>query len=341
MVSILQKNNITPYIVATATKKGVVLKKDGRYIKDIDSSLVISKLNPILQELASRSGGKYYQLDQTLSAIEQLSSDLYDNNTHKVDLKVKSYTELFTIPLLFALFVYLSAVTKIYQLFVFVLIFFPYYKADASLLDSYYITQAKESFQHKEYIKAAKYFQKTAPSVKSYYNIATSYAKAKHYKTALNYYSQIQTRNIKLKQMILYNMANCAVALKRYDRAKQLYIQALALAKDDDALANLRTLQKLRLKTPKNISDILPPKNPHKKSNSSKKTSTQNQNQKNSGGKNNSQQTTDQSSQGSGSQTKKTNPPQKHNTQHKNIYKIGYKAYEHLNKGYTNEHKPW
>jgi Ca-activated chloride channel family protein len=340
MLQVLKQNNIIPYIVATATHKGAALKKGGRYIKNIDSSLVISKINPILKDLALGGYGAYYELDNTLNTIDQLSKDITQNTTKKGTIQVKNYYELFYLPLLIALLLYISAVTKIHQLFLLPLILIPHYQADASILDSYYIAKAKESFQNKEYQKAAHYFEKITPSVQSYYNIATSYAKANRCKTALNYYTQIQTRNKKLKQMIFYNMANCAVALKHYQRAKKLYVLALALGKDKDALANLHILQKLHLQNQKNITDMLPQKNPKHKKISSKSLDLQKQKKKNSGGKNNSKQTTNQSSNGVGTKNKKTKTSTK-NTQHNSKYQIGYKAYELINKGYTNEHKPW
>ena len=339
LLTIAKENTIIPYIVATATQKGSALKKDGRYLKDIYSSLVISKINPILEDLAHLSGGKYYELDTSLDVIDELSQDITTQSLKQEDIEIKSYYELFYIPLFIALLIYLSAVTKLHQL-TFLLLFLLPYKADASLIDSYYIHEANKSFQHKEYLQAAHYFEKATPSVRSYYNIATSYAKAGHCKSALNYYTQIQTHNKKIKQMIFYNMANCAVKLKRYDRAKKLYIQALALGYDKDALENLRTLQKLNLKTLKNIIDMLPPKNAQTKKNSSKKTATQKDDKKSGGGKNNSKQSANQSSNGAGdkkskNKTQASKPPQNNN------YKIGYKAYEQINKGYTNEKEPW
>lgn len=342
LAKIAKKHNIKPFIIATATHKGAALKKDGHYIKDIYSSIVVSKINPSLKELAEITDGKYYELTSA-GVVDDLSHDLTKQGAKKENIQVKSYTELFSIPLLIALLLFVSGVTKIPRLlFVFISSVLLTHNADASLLDFVYLKQAKEAYKNKEYKHAARLFEKLTPSVQSYFNIATAYYKAGHYKSALNYFTQIKTKDPKIKQKIFYDMGNCAVKLKRYDRAEKLYIQALALGQDKDALHNLNLLRKMRLKTGVNIIDMLPPKNAQEKKSSSKSISKQKDNKKNSGGKNNSKQTTAQSS-SSGTKSKKQSKSfSKSKSKQKNLkYNMGYKAYEIINKGYTDEKEPW
>jgi len=342
LAKIAKKANIKLFIVATATKKGAALKKNGRYLKDIYSSIVVSKINPSLKELATLTDSKYYELN-SLNVIDELSNDLLRQNMKKENIRVKSYTELFFIPLSIALMLFIAAITKLpYLLFVLFSSFLFTQNADASVLDFLYIKEANNSYKNKNYKKAAQLFEKTTPSVQSYYNIATAYYKAGHYKTALNYYTQIKTANPKIKQHILYNMGNCAVKLKRYDRAQRLYIQALALGKDKDALYNLNLLRKMRLKTGVNIIDMLPTKNAQEKKSSSKSLSKQKDNKKNSGGKNNSKQSSAQSASSGTKSAKQSKSFSKSQGKQKNPkYNMGYKAYEIINKGYTNEKEPW
>lgn len=341
LANFLNQHQITPYIIATATQKGAALKKNGRYIKDIYSSIVVSKINPILKELANQTGGKYYEL-QSIDVIDQLVNDLQDDHTYKQNVQVKTYKELFIYPLAIALVLFLLAVTKLQKLIIPLLaLLFAAQNTEASLLDFIYLNKAQSYYKNKEYKQAATTFSMIDPSVQSYYNIATSYYKAAHYKTALTYYSQIQTKDPVLKQKIFYNMGNCAVQLKRYDRAKRFYIQALALGEDEDALYNLNLLRKLQLKTGVNIADMLPPKNAKEKKNSSKSTGKQKDNKKNKGGKSNSKQSASQGLKASKS-TKKSSQQSTVTSKNKNIkYNIGYKAYEIINKGYTNEKEPW
>ena len=143
-------------------------------------------------------------------------------------------------------------------------------------------------------------------------------------------------------------MGNIAVKLQRYDRAKTYYLQALALGKDDDAYYNLMLLHKLQLKTGVNLIDMLPEKNAHTKKNSSKSTSQQEDKKKQGGAKKRSNRSA-QSSAGAGanSKSKKKKSAQENkkknssNIAKNNSYKMGYKSYELINKGYTHEEQPW
>ncbi|WP_345992044.1 VWA domain-containing protein [Sulfurimonas sp. HSL-1716] len=345
LTNICKKSSIIPYIVASASKNGTALKKDGRYIKDQYSSLVISRINPILEELAAKSGGKYYELGSS-GVVQELSDDISSRQKSSMNetVKVKSYKELFYIPLLLAVLFFFAGVTKIHQLYVFVPLLLLPDLSHAGVLDFYHLKKADESFKRQKYLDSAKEFEKVTPSVKSYYNTATAYYKAGHYKKALQYFDMIQTTSKEIKQKILYDMAGCAVKLKKYDRAEIYYQQALALGKDEDALYNLTLLQKLNLKTGVNISDMLPPKNAQTKKNSTKKTGSKKDENKEGGGKSNSNQQADQSSEGAGDakkgDMKKAEKSEVKQIQ-KNKYKMGYRSYEMINKGYTDEKEPW
>ena len=180
--------------------------------------------------------------------------------------------------------------------------------------------------------------------MQSYFNTATSYYKAGHYKKALEYFDKIQTGSKEIKQKIFYDMAGCAIHLQRYDRAEVYYEQALALGEDKDALYNLTLLHKLSLKNGVNISDMLPPKSAQSKQNSSKKTGTQNDDKKEGGGKSGSNQQAGQSSNGAGDSKKDDTQKADQNTQKSSNaaqYQMGYRSYEMINKGYTDEKSPW
>lgn len=336
----LKQNNIVLYMVATASAKGSALKKEGKYLKNSKNSLVISKRNPILENLADQSSGKYYELN-SLSIINQLSEDLSKNNTSKLSkLKVQSYKELFYIPLFIAFILYFISVTKLHQLIVFLPLLFLPYKASAAVLDFYHLDQAQLHYKNKEYKKSAEEFARLTPSVKSYYNSAGAYYKAKQYKTALRYYSQIKTPDKVLKANIFYNMGNCAVQLKHYDQAQQYYIDALALNEDEDALYNLNLIRSLHLKT--QATPAKPSSSP-KEEKKAKTSHSQNKKQQDSKNSNASNRSANQSVNGAGGNKKKKKESSSgvKMAQKKDNYILGYKAYEIINKGYVDEKEPW
>ena len=345
LTKILKKGSITPYIVATATTRGAALKKDGKYIKNTKDAIVISKINPMLVDLANAAKGKYYQL-KTLDAISSLSDDLQTQQVKKEAIEVKTYKELFVMPLLFALVLFFLGVTKLSQkIFVFIpLLLLSPLSSKAGVLDFYHLSEAKKAYNEKHYKESATAFTKLAPSPRSYYNIATAYYKAGAYKTAAKYYMQIKTQDRLLKHKIYYNLANIAVKLKKYDRAQEYYIYALALEEDADALYNLNLLRKLHLKTMKDASKMLPQNQSNAQESKQQKHSQKKKKQ--SGGKSKSKNASSNSSKsGSGSASSKKSKQKIHklkaSKKRKGDYRFTYKAYEKINKGYTDEKEPW
>jgi len=311
---------------------------------DNHKNLVISKINPLLKPLAKECNGKYYELNTNKDISKKIINDLKDQDISvKSTTKVVSYKELYMLPLFVALLSFFLSVTKLHQLFVFFpLLFLPYPVHATPLFDFYHLDKANHAYKNQMFLEAAKEFQKLSPSPKSYYDSAVTYYKAKNYKKAIELFSQIKSTNPRLKQNIFYNLGNCAVKLKKYDKAKQYYQKALALGFDKDAFYNLSLLYKLGLKEQKNLADMFPKKNRQKKQTVKKKQNNKNSTSKNGSSKSN--QKASQKTNGSGKNKKKKQENQnlllvKH--KNKAQYKLGYKAYELINKGYTNEKHPW
>ena len=346
LATIATKNSITPYIVATATAKGAALKKNDRYIKDSNDAIVVSKINPMLPDLANATHGKYYKLTSS-DMLDALSSDITTQETKKQQIQTKTYRELFYYPLGVAIVLFLLVVTKIAR---FLSPFLPLglllsNSADASVLDFYHLDQAQKNYKAHHYNQAAESFAQASPSVQSYYNIATSLYKAGRYRDALEVYSQIKTTDKKLKQRIYYNMANAAAKSQHFDKAIEFYINALILdPHDKDARYNLDLLRSMKLtKTPKDRADMMP-RTHHKKE--AKKTAKTKQSDQTSGGssKKKSNPNSGEKSNGGGGNAQKK---QRQNSithpknQPKGVYTFTYKAYEKINKGYTDEKEPW
>jgi len=345
LVNICKKKSIIPYIVATGSNNGTILKKDDKPILDNNKNLVISKINPLLQPLAKECGGKYYQLNETKDIAGEIIPDIkHQDSNIKSTTKVLSYKELFMFPLFIALISFFISVTKLHQLFVFVpLLFLSYPSHAAALFDFYHKDKANQAYKSQKFITAAKEFHKLSPSPKSYYNSAVAYYKAKNYKKAIETFSQIKSTDPKLKQSIFYNLGNCAVSLKKYNRAKHYYQKALTLGFDKDAFYNLSLLYKLGLKEQKNLSDMLPKKSTQKKQAAKEKQNEKKDASKSGSSKSNQKASQKSSGSGKNSKKKKQENQDLKLIKHKNKaqYKLGYKAYELINKGYTNEKHPW
>ena len=330
LAEIAKQNRIKLNIVAVGTKKGAVLKKANKVLTDANNNLVISRINPILEPLAKATGGFYMVLedhDQTRSIIKELQSQ----RTKKIEQNTHNYTELYWIFVVVAFLLVMIAYTKLFHFIPVLLLFItPTLKAS----DGY------DYFYDKKYLKSAQAFLALDPSPQSYYNAAVAFYKAKRYKKALSLFSSIKTPDTTLKAKIFYNMANAAVMLKRYSRAKVLYAKALALApKDKEAKENLITLYKYHLKDGVDVADMMP----HINDKSSTTTSASNE-QKRSSKRSQRKSSASKSSafmQNATMQTQEKKDQTKHQVRKKQSIQFGYGAYELINKGYINETKPW
>ena len=353
LVKLAKKNNIIPFVVAMGTSGGSTLTLNGQNLKDEKNNLVISRVNPILKDFATLSHGKYYELDSTnADVVNSVVGDInaMSDKKQKAQMSVRSYKELFYFPIILSVMVFLMAVTKIHQLYVFLPLLFLPNAGHSSLLDFYHLQNANAAFKEQNYALSAKEFERLTPSVQSYYNKAVAHYQVGQYTKAVKIFGEIQTTDASLKQKILYNMGNCAVKLTKYSRAKIYYQKALNLGYDEDAFHNLTLLYSLGLQEKVEVSNMMPKEEVRKNTQASKKNDVKKtqkeeakQEAKSSSGESN--QKAGESSDGS-SNAKSKSKQEKKATQKSDKtvdskHTMGYKAYELINKGYTNEKRPW
>ena len=349
LLSLAKKEAITINVVAIASDKGSMLQKDGQPLKDENAHLIISRINPILEPLASGSGGFYLRIDEhsgdrvdaLFSAIQKRALDV-----KRDEVDIIRYHELYYIPLILAFIGLLISLTKIASKLPFIpLILLPLlspYSLKASILDFYYIKKAKEADTNREYKEASYYYAKLTPSTFSYIALGNSYYHQKKYDLAIKYYNQIRSKDPKIKQIALYNMGNVAFKLKKYDRAKEYYKQALALGFDKEAFDNLSRLYELELKSKVDVADMLPHVNDKEAKSITKKSEKKGDEQKESTKESaNSQKGNTASQSGSGTKAKQEAKSDITLKKEESNYKMGYNAYELINEGYIHEKRPW
>jgi Ca-activated chloride channel family protein len=346
LINILKSSAITLNIVAIGSIKGSVVTKDDKVLKDENSHLVISRINPILKDLATLSGGFYFELNNNRDISEALYEKMraQDLTAKELSTEVVSYKELYFIPLLMAFILLLIALTKVEKFLPFLALLFilhPFSKAQASLLDFHYSDVAKEAYDRGDYIKAQNYFKRLTPSQYSYMSIANAYYKNKQYKNSLRYYSQIKSKNPHIKSTVFYNMANAAFRLKKYQRAYELYKQSLGVEYSKEAYENMLILLQLNKKSKVNVADMLPTADSKKVKNITKKIDNKKEDQEGGGTSSGKQRDAQGSNGGSGEKSKKKSENSAIIKGDKNKFRMGYNAYELINKGYVNEKHPW
>ena len=340
LVAVLKNAHITPYIVATATHKGAPLRKDGGYLKNDSGMLVVSRINPALEEIAALTKGKYYELS-TLDVVNELSNDITDTSKKKRnEFEVRGYTELYSYFLFVATVLFFLATTKFHQALPLLSLMLLPYAAKAGVLDFHYLDKANSAIEAKNYEKALSYYAKITQTPQSRYNSANLYYRLGKYRDALRLYASIKTPNRKLKAAIYFNMGNCAAKMEKYDIARRYYRYTLALTPNDkQALENLHTLQRLHLHDQRTKRPKLQQRGDAKRQNRQTNSNT-NTNNKNKNGSSN--RSASQSAGGGGAKkSKQQNGTVVHTRNKNNNFRFGYKAYELINKGYADEKQPW
>lgn len=114
---------------------------------------------------------------------------------------------------------------------------------NASILDFKTLKEAKEAYKAKDFLKAAKLYEKV-DSQKAKFDAADALYKAGKFKEALGLLKSIHSQDLRFKK--LYNMGNCYAKLRDFDKAIKAYKDALKIKKDRDAEFNLKLVEKLK-----------------------------------------------------------------------------------------------
>ena len=267
-IEFANKNNISIYTIATATKEGAPIKlKNGNYLVDEKGNIVNIKLNDNIKELSMKTNGGYINFSLDNNDINEILNDI-NIKAKKEEFqskKIKIYTELFYYPLILGILFLLIAYSSlgkfkkksIVQVFLFLSIFSNYSSPlFASLLDFQTIKNANNAYNKSDFKTSSKEFSKLDENAQRNYNLANSLYKEKKYKEAIDLYknSKIQDKNLKFKS--LHNLANTYVKSNNLNTALKTYEQALKLKEDKQTRENYEIVKEaLKKKNKKNKKD--------------------------------------------------------------------------------------
>jgi len=337
--TIIQNANISLIILALGSRRGTTIENsDGSLLKDKEQNLIISRINPLLERLASQTGGTYLTASSTPESTAQSLYDALEMDDRKGELITKKqhrYRELYQIPLLFALLLFLMLHTRAVKFLVLAFTLLGI-TVEASSLDNYYLDKAYQSYQDKEFNTTKKYLDKLdTPSLQSQFALGNTYYRQGAYKKALKNYLSIRSTSPLIKQKLYYNIANCYAKQEAYEKAKMYYTKALQLGDDKDAKANLELVALLAEKKSAELGIA------HPKSQSSDSSKSEQQE-----GKEEETRDEDQPSSGSGDGGEKSNTKEQEKSRlildpKQEKQPLSSKVYELINKGYIHEKQPW
>ena len=336
----IRKSGTHLTILALGTKEGMTIEKpDGSLLKDREGHLIVSRINPMLEILASETGGTYVSVASTPEATAKRLYRVLKAEEKYQEMQVKKqhrYTELFQIPLLFAVLLFLMLHTRAAGFLAIGLVLLGV-SAEASILDGYCLNRAYHSYHAGDFNTSKAYLDRVnTPSLQRRFALGNIYYKEGAYAKALKTYASIRSTSPEIKQKLYYNMANCYTRQQAYEKAKIYYTKALQLGKDEDAAANLKLVALLADKQSENLG-MAHPKSQNSgasKSGTQEKDDTKRRNE-------------DAQSSGSGSggeNSKGKNEQEKRRLlldSQAEQQPLSSKVYELINKGYIRETQPW
>lgn len=338
LTTLVQNSDIALTILALGTTQGTTIQnKDGSLLKDKEDNLVISRVNPLLESLASSVSGAYFTASNTPQATAGNLNDALQSNANKaqsVEKMQRHYLELYQIPLSLALLLFFMVHTRAvkYLLILFTLLGV---QAEASMLDNYHLNRAYKSYNGSDFNETKRQLKQIKiRSLQSQMVLANTYYKQRAFKKAIQTYKSIRSTSPEIKQQLYYNIANAYAMLESYDKAKVYYTKVLQLGEDTDAKHNLHLVALLSDQKSADLGIA----HPKSQDSSSSKSESQEESEES--------KSEDEPSSGSGgggeSQTQKEQEKSKLiSDDSQEQHPLGSKVYELINKGYIREKQPW
>ena len=335
---LLLKMNAPLTILALGTTQGTTIQnKDNSLLKDKEGNLVISRINPLLKDLADLAQGEYFTASSSAKTTANRLHDALrqnDTQTQMIQKTQRHYAERYQFVLLIALLLFLLLHTRAikYLVILFALIGI---QAEASFWDIYHLNQAYQKYEEKDYTAAQQHLKNVQEtSLQRRLALANSYYKAGEFKQAITLYKSVRSTSTHIKQLLYYNTANAYAHLEAYDKAKIYYTKTLQLGEDPDARYNLNLIALLTDKDNASLGIA----HPKSQSASTSKSESQEKDKEDT-------RDEDKPSSGSGggeSGAQKKQEQSKLSSQESvEQHPLGSKVYELINKGYIRETQPW
>jgi Ca-activated chloride channel family protein len=301
------KNGLHVSIMMLASERGATIKEDnGDLLKDEKGNIVVSRANEAIKALSNFTKGRYLKEPDASDVIKLVSEQ--ENHDFESEKKVMQYRELFYIFITLALISSLLAFTTL-SLHVM--------KRIAPFLLIFGIT-----------------LEATSTDAKLKYNQAGMFYKQGQYEKALNLYRAVKSSEANFKYKVYYNMGNCLIRLKEYNKAREMFVKSLTLVDDIQARENL-----LAIFYAQEQDHMITGRQKGKKREQDSSAKNSSKNKKKEGGSSNMDVSAD-SSNGAGDDGKKVKSEARLNFS-KSKSKLSSKQYELINQRSVYETKPW
>jgi len=261
----LLKSHHNPHIIlltddnATLTRSKELAYLQTKGIKLSALSLSKEKFSS-LQTLCEKTGGAYqpytWSQEDITTLIQHIASAPLTSQTKLYD--VTNLQEYFMYPLALALlllallFLPLRKPASSVLLLLLLSVLKPL-PTHASVLDFWYLQQAKNATQNQDYPTAIALYKKADLTPEGYYNLASALYKASQFIEAITYYKKALGKDKAFNAKIYYNIATAYAHKNKLDFAKENYEKSLALHPYAVTRDNLKAVQQLLKVQRKNL----------------------------------------------------------------------------------------
>lgn len=334
-VDFIRENDLAVSVVMLASSGGSTLPtQSGEWLKDEAGHIVVSSRNDAITALAHAGKGELIHGADTEGVLSLIDAARHED--FQGSSSVMRYRELFAAPLVLALMAFVLAMTsvgeKLSKRLAWVLALVGI-GANGGVLDFVTLYQAKNAYHQKGYERSASLYG-TVDSPQARYNRGNALYKAGKIEAALGAYRAVKSDDPLFKSRLYYNMGNCYVRLREFEKARESFLKSLTLHYDKAADANLHAIAEVqdynlslnvrKEKNDKFSQEQAPPTGGHKKS-------------KEGGGSN---MKSDTAASGGGDEGKKTqSDPRLSLSQGK--AQLSSRQYELINQRSVHETKPW
>jgi len=261
----LLKTHHNPHIVLLSDDNATRIRaKELAYLqtKGIKlSALSLSKELPsTLKILCEKSGGTYqhytWSQEDITTLIQHIASAPLMSQTKEYDIPNLKEYYIYPLALALLLLVLLFLPLRNPASSVLLLLLFTVatpIPTHASVLDFWYLHQAKNATQNQDYPKAIELYKKADLNPQGYYNLANTLYKVSQFIEAVTYYKRALGKDKAFNAKIYHNIATAYAHKNKLDFAKENYEKSLALHPYSVTRENLKTIQQLLKVQRKNL----------------------------------------------------------------------------------------
>ena len=256
-IAFAKAHNIKVYVIGLGTATGAPIKNKTGFVTQ-NGKIVITKLNSAVASLATQTGGVYIEGVNSDRDIEKMYSEIEASVNDKTlkSQTITRYIQLFHIPIGFALFFLLLAISSMSKrevvnvpsIFVLFALLFSWTPSKAGILDFKLLNDAKNAYHKGDYHTSSNFYESYVQEHEkneANYDLGSSLYKEKKYQRAAQVYSKVHFADKERQAQLLYNLANAYAKSGEFQKAVATYSQSLVFKEDADARTNKEIIEKL------------------------------------------------------------------------------------------------